>query len=85
MTIHLNGVQVDIQAAIVINSITGVQTSFQHIYFARIGGDNMDKNDDPCIPNPCKNNGLCLPSINRTFSCLCSSFSSGNKYNHKNI
>ena len=85
MTIHINGVQVDIQAAIVINSITGTQVSFQHIYFARLIGENAETENlkDPCIPNPCKNNSLCLPTENNNYSCLRSSMFSGYNINHK--
>lgn len=72
MTLYINGVQVDIQAAIVINSVTGTQLSFQHIYFARVAQNAEDDNSNHlCEPNPCQNGGTCLSTTNFTYICLC--------------
>ena len=41
LTLTINGIQVDVQAAIVIDTKHKNQVSFKHIYFARVqpGGD----------------------------------------------
>ena len=72
----INGIQVDIQAAIIIDSKFGTQISFQHIYFARVnpGGDNNggDVNTtNICTKKPCQNGGFCVVVTNTTYNCLC--------------
>lgn len=85
VTLIIYGIQFDIQAAAVINSQTGAQISFQHIYFARVNAFGSDVSDqyanvtvnNPCSPNPCSNQGLCTISINFTSSCTCSALWGG--------
>ena len=85
ITLTIYGIQVDIQAAIVISAQTGVQLSFQHVYFARLTPAGSDQSDaysnssvfNPCLPNPCQNQGLCYLSINYTSTCLCTALWSG--------
>ena len=36
ITLTIYGIQVDIQAAIIINSQTGIQMSFNNVYFVRL-------------------------------------------------
>ena len=76
MTLIINGFQVDIQAAIIIDSKFGNEVSFEHIYFARANpnGDQYDSpsnNTTPCTKNPCQNGGLCVLLSKTHYSCLC--------------
>ena len=76
MSVIVNGVQVDFQAALVINN--GIQ-SYQHVYVVRDSGGGDDQfqifnlNNNPCLANnnPCKNGGTCYNGYNKTFSCNC--------------
>jgi hypothetical protein len=71
-TISINGIQVDIQAAIIISS-TGQQLSFQHIYFARANpiGDEGVNITTSCSKNPCQNSGFCIVVTKTDYKCLC--------------
>lgn len=93
VTLVIYGIQVDIQAAVVINSRTGVQIAFQHVYFARVASVGSDLNDlysnvnvkNPCSPNPCNNDGLCTLSVNFTYACVCTAFWGGKNFSKKKI
>jgi len=68
----INGIQVDIQAALIIDPQKG-QIGFQHIYFARAypGGDEYapaSNKTTPCSKQPCQNGGLCVAS-STTYEC----------------
>jgi hypothetical protein len=69
----ISGIQVDIQAAIIIDKSFGRQVSFEHIYFARVnlGGDYSNNLTNPCLSSPCKNGGLCSLIDSTNFTCLC--------------
>ena len=76
VTLQINGIQVDIQAAIVIDTAVGTQVSYEHVYFARVnpGGANSISAFDaltPCSQSPCINGGSCIASKNETFKCIC--------------
>ena len=85
ITLSIYGIQVDIQAAIIISSKNATQLSFQHVYFTKLtpaGSDQSDSDsntsaNNPCLPNPCLNQGLCQLSINYTYTCLCTILWSG--------
>jgi hypothetical protein len=80
-------------AAIIINSQTGIQMSFKHVYFVRLIPAGSDQSDsysnstiaNPCFPNPCQNQGLCSLSINNTYTCLCTALWSGKNYTEYTI
>ena len=69
----ISGIQVDIQAAIIIDKSIGRQVSFEHIYFARVnpGGDYSNNLTNPCLSSPCKNGGFCSVVDSTNFTCLC--------------
>ncbi len=83
ITLVINGIQVDIQAAIIIDTTYGTQVAFQHVYFARAfpGGDAYEPGSNkttPCSSRPCENGGLCVVTSNTTFNCLCAAGWGGN-------
>ena len=71
LTLSINGIQIDIQAAIIISS-SGRLLSFQHIYFARVNpiGDVAENNTNPCSNNPCQNDGFCVVVSNTIHECI---------------
>ena len=75
MTLTINGFQIDIQAALIIDRKFGNQVSFKHIYFARVapGSDPYTSNNEntPCTNNPCLNDGFCVVLTNSSYDCLC--------------
>ena len=73
VTLTINGIQVDIQAAIVIDIKHKNQVSFKHIYFARVqpGGDSISNVTTPCTKTPCQNGGFCVVVTNKLYNCLC--------------
>ncbi len=86
MTLTINGIQVDIQAAIVIGSQYGDQVSFQHIYYSRVtpGTDihaSANNRTTLCSRRPCQNGGLCVVTSSTTYQCLCTAGWGGKKIN----
>ena len=72
----INGFQVDIRAAIIVDYEIGTQISFKHIYFVRTNPivDNFPTVSNiysPCTDAPCKNGGSCVDVTNTTYACLC--------------
>ena len=72
----ISGIQVDIQAALVIDTTYGTQVNFEHIYFARanLGGDYYGSalnRTTPCSSSPCQNGGLCSLINSTAFNCFC--------------
>lgn len=87
LTLTINGIQIDIQAAIIISSSSKKQVSFQHIYFARVepGGDNFPSTNIStiCTKNPCQNGGYCVVLSKTTYNCLCTAGWGGRNKNKK--
>ena len=76
LTLPINGIQVDIQAAIILDSSDHTQISFEHIYFARVnpGGDSYaaaNNETTPCTQSPCRNGGFCVVVTDTKYNCLC--------------
>ena len=74
LTLSINGIQIDIQAAIIIDTSYGRQVSFQHIFFARAipGGDQYPSNSNfktLCFKQPCQNGGLCVV-VSNSYNCI---------------
>jgi len=34
---------------------------------------------NPCVNNPCRNNGRCVQTQSQTFKCLCPSYTTGKR------
>ena len=66
----INGIQIDIQPAIIIDSKLGTQVSFQYIYFAK-ASDQFSTISTPCSQFPCKNGGHCVAVNETVYNCLC--------------
>lgn len=85
----INGIQVDIQAAIVIGTQFGTQIDFQHLFFVRAnpGNDNYPIDDrnisSPCMNYPCKNDGFCVVLNDTSYDCLCTAGWAGRIINLK--
>lgn len=85
LTVFIKGIQVDILPAIVYDARTGLQIRTEYIYYVRNSVAYDDQFDtfsdvepnDPCISNPCKNNGLCSKAFSNSFACLCPSMFEG--------
>ena len=74
LTMTISGIQIDIQAAIIIDTSYGRQVSFQHIFFARAipGGDQYPSNSNfktLCFKQPCQNGGLCVV-VSNSYNCI---------------
>ena len=90
VTLTINGIQVDIQAAIIIDPTYGTQISFQHIYFARVnpGGDNYAAANNmttPCSNTPCANGGFCVVVTKTSYNCLCTAGWGGKTFSITNV
>jgi hypothetical protein len=80
----INGIQVDIQSAIVI-SMHKQPVSLHYMYFVRAtpgvdeyGADNSPAS--PCYNSPCENGGFCVVVSNMTYNCLCTTGWTGEQY-----
>ena len=79
LTTFIAGIQVDIQAAVVYDSITGIQTALNYLYIVRNNIEGDDQPDtfsntqvhNPCSSNPCQNGGACAIGIKGDFVCFC--------------
>jgi hypothetical protein len=76
VTLTINGIQIDIQAVIIIDLNFGNQLSFQNIYYARVTptADTYPSGIKPvtlCSKAPCKNGGYCVSTSSTTYDCLC--------------
>ena len=84
VTLLINGIQVDIQAVIIIDKSSGQQLSgSNYMYFARAtpGGDEAANNKTtPCSNNPCQNGALCVIVTNKNYNCLCTAGWAGKNY-----
>ena len=83
-TSFINGTQIDFQVAIIFDSNTGIQSSYEHLYFVRNVVAGNDRNEstnmtanDPCLKIQCGNGGSCLIGFNNLPLCLCPSEYSG--------
>ena len=74
-TLLINGIQVDIQAVIIIDKSSGQQLiGSKYMYFARatpVGGESANNKTTPCSNNPCQNGALCVIVGNQAYNCLC--------------
>jgi hypothetical protein len=81
----INGIQVDIQSIIVINSYGQQPFPLQYMYIVRAnpGGDEYapaNNQTNPCSNKPCQNGGVCVFTSNTTYNCLCTAGWTGKKY-----
>ena len=84
LTTVLKGTQVDFQTAIIYNSSSNTQ-SYEHLYLVRnviVGSDVSTESEsivveDPCIPNPCYNGGMCALGFGYSVVCYCPNSYSG--------
>ncbi len=76
LTSLIDGNQVDFQAVILFDPKTGKQTGYQYLYVVRrnaIGDDQLSNKEpfNPCLFNPCQNNGTCAVGFDNNFACFC--------------
>jgi hypothetical protein len=79
LTTFISAIQVDIQAAVVYDSISGIQSAFNYLYFIRnnLKGDDQPDTfsnvqfESPCTSNPCQNGGACMIGMTGGFVCYC--------------
>jgi|688.fasta_scaffold1802739_1 hypothetical protein len=84
LSTFLNGSQLNIQPAVVLNK-QDEQVSYKQIYFIKttIFSDDLSDNyttstkNDACSSNPCKNGGVCIVGFANTFACVCSNLYTG--------